>query len=260
MNKITQRFNFNIPPETPIHSIVKDLSDSLLHYSGILSIKEVSGNNSFTLSFESNDSFYVFVVSPSDKIKRNLPGISICIIDAFSEKNGFERNLVESPDKLTFITQPSQSISLYSSSLPVGEKEYAMLISDKTGEINYKIEPAISELRLRTVVRDLINIDPKKEYFLIDSESNVYLSNAFRNLKDALINNNKKLFSTSEFINYSKSDIVNFEREITSILKNSSRKTDLVIFLTSNQYKAIFNTLTSLRKQGYSFKLLSEVI
>jgi hypothetical protein len=254
-------YQISLPKDLPIPVVLSEIYGSF--YSSDIQIKSMektAGGKTSVDIYMQNRLKLTADFNYDDDIIRDAGNLGI-IVFGLEDLNTKNLNaMIEFPQTFIATLVPSKSAAKIIPDLVENRKEYAILINDKSGDIDYKLSSDFSSYRLKLTIRSIVADFPNAVFFLIDDHSKLYLSPAGEVIRDEFAKRNIRLLAQStlpEILSGSSSEIKDaFKSKVEKIHLGNNR----LIAIKADSFEILKPEIFSRIKIGYKFINPSAII
>jgi len=220
--------------------------------------KDFSGRTRLTISSE--DRIILSAEFKYDKeIFRTARTLGFIIKD-FELSDSEDSLLLELPEPFSLLLKPStENTKLVKYIVDLG-KTYSILIDDDIAELKYRLNESYSEKRLTRSLKSIINDFSDAIFFLIDDNSEVFLSPSFEHIRSELEKRKINILRLSELQHLNYDDEIKIKDSFDNYLKGIGENESKLFLVTADGFRALLPEIERYRKTGIKFVHPSEII
>ena len=194
----------------------------------------------------------------SANIERTTSKSSIFIHGRETKRTDFDSLMITANRDISALLIPSKSNAVYTKWLLENGFEYAVIINNDIGDIEFKLGENYSEKRLKLIVRNLVVAFPQSLFFAIDKSSNIYSSPKYSIFKKEFDKRRIKFF-TSDSLKFINNDQPDISKKLNYIVKNIRADDKTRIAISIDAFQSLTGEFKKLIRVGYKFVKPSEL-
>ncbi|MCW8803063.1 MAG: hypothetical protein OQK57_01600 [Ignavibacteriaceae bacterium] len=241
-------FKVQVPQDLAIPEILKDVFQSFTKDSLKILANEKKKGGKTTLTLKKENSLALQAeLDYAKNYSRNKGYIAFILIDV-DPASSSTTELIESPAKINLLIRPETKHLQQLEFIQNNGQQFSVLIDDNISEQKYKLGASYSEQRVVTVIKSLVTDFQKAVCFIIDDNSDFYISPNYKILNRELTKRKIKFFRTSDFVNLSYAETLPdlFNKQMETLTAGGS-----IIFLVSeDSYVSLSPEIKKYEKKG----------
>ena len=139
-------------------------------------------------------------------------------------------------------------------------KTYSIIIDDNIPDIKYRLNESHSQKRLKTSLQSIINDFSKASFFIINDNSDLYLSPSIEFVKVELEKRNIKMTPLSEIQQLNYANETELENTFDNYIKEIGEGKGVLFLITSDEFRTLLPEIERYRKTGIKIVHPSEII
>ena len=140
------------------------------------------------------------------------------------------------------------------------KKTFSILLNDDISEIKYKLRSDYSEDRIKTTLFTIIHDFPGACFFVVDDNSDLYNSAAFKIIHKELKKRNIKLLKLGNLSNIEYENDVQMKNDFDNIMKNMVDGESRIIVINYEGFEELIPEIKRFRKVGYKIVHPSQLV
>lgn len=253
-------YNIKVPNDVPIHLLQLEIQDLLWDYNAKIKSEEKPKEKKVLLLIKSDNQLNLAAeFSYDDDIRREFGSVSFLVNDITSEDIENYNELLKTPELYYAVITPESKYKFLINDLVKAERRFAILLNDDILEFDYKLSPSISAERTLLSLKNIISSFYSAAFFIVDVNSDLFESENFKIIKQALNKRNIKIVESDRFHNL-KINSLSPESSFSDFMKSVGAKDEKVVMITAEDYLLIAKLISDYRKIGYRFIQPGEVV
>ena len=254
-------YSVNVPNDVPIPALLQEITTLTKHPKVTLKSNESLSHSESTLDIMINDSLEVRAkfIRKRDEV-RDLGQIGFIVKDAEALDPKALQNLFLFPEPFACLIVPSTNDQVLLKEIIENRKEYIILLSDKTEDLDYVLSPKYEITRLKISIRFILGAFPLTKFYLYDNTAKFAKSAIYPFVRDEFAKRSFKLIEYNKLNQLSgetnEDKLKDFRRELATVNKDKS----LVVVLDSKELELIQPEIGAMRKRGIKISMPSEIL
>ncbi len=259
-DSLLYKYKIEVPNDLPVVLLLDEIENSFESDSVIVSSKELKFGGPTILKIYSGDNLKLQAeFNYRDDIKREAGTVGLIITGAEQLNAENFAKLLKLPESFSILLLPSRKSVDLQGKIISAQKEVAVLISDETTNLDYKMKAGFSSDRIRNSIRAIISDFAQDSFFVIDDKSALYFSAGMKIIENELKKAKVKFFKSSQFKKLSDKNADGYLHSFDELVKTSKNK-KIVLQLTSDKLYSVQQELKKFRRVGYKFLKASVVL
>lgn len=246
-------YSILLPNDLPIGQIIYELKKQ---YDGcnvkIMAEEKILGGRTIVKILSSDDEILNADFNYSDKISRTASESVLFIYGREQNEADYDSLFHNCTQTYSALLVPSKSSASFAKWLKSNDFDYAVLLNDNMNELEFRIKQSYDEKRLSLVVQNIVISFPDALFFVIDTNSNIYLAANFKILKSEFALRNIKLFP-SDSLKFIDTNGPNYSEKLNKIVREEKSGEINRIAVSYNALLSLSEDLKKLIKVGYKF-------
>jgi len=247
-------YNVKLPKDLPIPVVLSEIYGSFnINGISLKCLEKVIGGKSILNIYSNNKLKLTAGFDYNKDIRRDAGNIGIIVYGLDNLNSKSQNEIINFPQSFVAVILPSKSAAQLDANLLGNRKQYAILLNDDIKDLEFQLSKSFSEYRLKTVVASIVGSFPDAAFFIIDDNSSLYSSPAFKIVKNEFLKRNIKLIrkSLQTFVPDGSSS------EAKASFRHLVRKThygdNKIICINADDFDLLEPEIFSLIKVGYKF-------
>lgn len=248
------KYKVEVPKDLPIALLVNEITDSLINSDVKINSLETKIGGETLIKIYSGDNLKLQALfNYNEKIERNSGeiGIIINLVNGV-DKEEFQE-LLKSPERFCFLLTASKSTAALPKEILQDQKEYAVLISDKNTDLDYKISKNYSTGRISNSIKAIVSDFSSSAFIVLDDESAFFKTSNMSYVIKELRKRKITLFKLSDFYYLQDANDKEAKENFRNLVIKNTGGSKKILLLSPEQYSTVKDQLVALRKKGYKF-------
>lgn len=249
-----------VPVDVPIHLLQLEVMNLLSDYDAKVISEELTKEKKVLLKIYSGKNLKLAAeLSYDNNIRREYGAVSFLVTDVFTDDEEELNELLKTPELYYAVITPDSKSKSLLADLSKFERRFALLLNDNITEFDYKLSPKISKERTILSLRNIISAFYSAAFFIVDVNSDLYQSENFITIQNALKKRNIKIVESSKF-DQLKINSLNPESSFSNYIKALRKSDEKVVIITAEDYLTISKLIPDYRKIGFRFIQPGELV
>ncbi len=247
-------YDVEIPKDLPIPVVLKEIYGNFYNDNvNLKSYELVIGGKTQLDIFSDKNLTLSALFNYNDSLKRQIDTTGLLLNGIEQLSDAEVEHLIKFPQTFAALLRPSKFSARLCDSLTEFRKEYAVLLNDKSTELEYKLRPGFSPLRIKSVIGTIISDYPKAIFYVIDDNSGLYSSAAYYLIKFELKRRNIKLYKLSSIARAEKNSGATLRENFIKLVEKNSGGSKKLILIDAGDFDKLQQDIFNLIKIGYKF-------
>ena len=245
-------YKIKLPPDLPIPVFISEVSNELSCDSVEIKAFEKKMGGKTKLEIYSGSLLKLTADIDYDKELVRKRGSVGFLIENISFDDQEDLLLFDEPESFAVLLIPSKENKKHSKFILNKSKEFALLLDDEIGDLEFKVSESYPNSRILNSVKAIIGSFSNAIFFVFDEESELFQSKVFPVISAELEKRNIKLLLKSEFYQLENNEEKNINTSFDSLIKDLGEEK---MFILSNveDFHLLLPEIARYRKLGFKF-------
>ncbi len=259
-SKVKSAFKVKVPAELSIPVILAEINKNFLGKDVTISSVEKDFSGRTILNISKTNIIQLKSEFKYHKGIHRSAGTAAFIIEDFELSNDEDSMLLQIPEPFSPLLIPSNENSKIEEFIIKNDKTYLLLLNDDISELKYKLNEGYTRKRFKSSILAIINAFSDASFFVIDDNSDLFLSTAYSYLQTELTKRKIKLIMLSSLQRLEYQDVNQLNNTFEIFLKAAGEEESITFIITVEGFKTLLPEIERFRKIGYKFVHPSETI
>lgn len=253
-----EHFKVNVYSDVPIELILLEFERNFTDKNVTITSKDsIQNKRTICKIFSDNKPILKCDLIVVDTLIRNKGNISFII--KTNEPDEIDKEIIESPEPISFLIVPAKSLQKTLRILKENNKKYYFLINDEIKDLIYKFGKNYSKLQTKNTLYNILEDFDHSNKIFIQNDEQWLEKSTLQLITNELKRNKISIFYTNDFVDLTEETKYPIEKINLELMKINPSETK-IFTIKAKQYLELSKLFPSLRKTGYKIINISSIL
>jgi len=249
--KTAKSYFVKVPPDLSIPVILRELNSNFRGKDITINSEEKNYSGTTETEISLGKSIKLIAeIKYEDSIHRRAATISFVLRD-YELYDTIDSLMLGIPEPFSPLLLPSMRSFNNSKFISERKKSFSILLDDNISEIKYKLQDNFSENRIKATLFTIIKDFSNAAFFVVDDNSDLYNSTAFKLIKNEIDKRNIKILKLNDLANLQYENDVQIKNDFDNLMKNMVDGESKIIAVDYEGFENLIPEIKRFRKIGY---------